>query len=207
MKVTTAPEARPYTTWRFTVEAYHRLAEVGILGEDDRVELIEGELVMSSPISSRHAACVKRLNALFNTILQGRAIVGVQDPLRLGEHSEPEPDLMLLRPREDFYRDAHPGPEDVHLVIEVSEPSLAYDRQVKLPLYARFGVPEVWLVNLVEDRLEVYREPHGGTYTHKAVYTQGRIAPQAFPNLHMDVAALLMRDIEASRHDPEHVVR
>ncbi len=193
---------RPYTTWRFTVEDYHRLAEAGILGEDDRVELIEGDLVMSSPISSRHAACVKRLNALFNAALQGRAIVGVQDPLRLGEHSEPEPDLMLLRPREDFYRDAHPGPEDVYLVIEVSETSLAYDREVKLPLYARFGVPEVWLVNLVEDRLEVYRTPRGGSYTHKAVYTQGRVAPQAFPDLGLDVAVILMRDVDAPRRGP-----
>ena len=195
---------RPYTTWRFTVEDYHRLAEAGILGEDDRVELIEGDLVMSSPISSRHAACVKRLNALFNAALQGRAIVGVQDPLRLGEHSEPEPDLMLLRPREDFYRDAHPGPEDVYLVIEVSETSLAYDREVKLPLYARFGVPEVWLVNLVEDRLEVYRTPRGGSYTHKAVYTQGRVAPQAFPDLDLDldVTTILMRDVDAPRRGP-----
>ncbi len=193
---------RPYTTWRFTVEDYHRMAEVGILGEDDRVELIEGELVMSSPISSRHAACVKRLNALFSTALQGRAIVGVQDPLRLGEHSEPEPDLMLLRPRADFYRDAHPGPEDVYLVVEVSETSLAYDREVKLPLYARFGVPEVWLVNLVEDRLEVYRAPRSGSYTHKAVYTQGRVAPQAFPDLDLDVAAILLRDVNAPRRRP-----
>ena len=198
---------RPYTTWRFTVEDYHRLAEAGILGEDDRVELIEGDLVMSSPISSRHAACVKRLNALFSTALQGRAIVGVQDPLRLGEHSEPEPDLMLLRPREDFYRDAHPGPEDVYLVIEVSETSLAYDREVKLPLYARFGVPEVWLVNLVEDRLEVYRTPHGGSYTHKAVYTQGRVAPQAFPDLGLAVAAILMRDVDAPRRGPDPEAR
>ncbi len=191
MPTTPQVRTRPYTTWRFTVEEYHRLGEAGILREDERVELIEGELVMNSPISSRHAACVDRLTALLVPRCQGRAIVRVQSPLRLGEHSEPEPDLMLLRPREDFYREAHPGPEDVYLVIEVSETSLAYDREVKLPLYAHFGLPEVWLVNLVEGRLEVYRMPRKGKYTQKAVYTQGRVAPQAFPDLDIDVTVLL----------------
>ncbi len=185
-------QARPYTIRPFTVEEYHRMGQAGILREDERVELIEGELVMNSPISSRHAACVDRLTALLVPALTGRAIVRVQSPLRLGTHSEPEPDLMLLRYREDFYRDAHPGPEDVLLVIEVSESSLAYDRDVKHPLYARFGIPEVWLVNLVENRLEVYRNPSAGVYTQQTLFTQGRVAPLAFPDLDVDVATVLM---------------
>lgn len=189
-----AVTSRPYTIRRFTVEEYHRLGEVGILGEDDRVELIEGELVMNSPISSRHAACVDVHTVLLVPRCQGRAIVRVQSPLRLGEHSEPGPDVMLLRPRADYYREAHPGPEDVHLVIEVSETSLAYDREVKLPLYARFGLPEGWLINLVENQIEVYWNPQGGAYAQRAVYTQGTVAPQAFPDVTLDVATLLLRE-------------
>jgi len=125
--------AAPLVRHRFTVEEYHRMGQAGILSEDDRVELIEGEIVEMAPVGSRHAACVKRLNALLSRRAGGRALVSVQDPIRLGEHSEPQPDLALLKPREDFYAAAHPGPEDVLLVIEVAETSLEYDREVKLP--------------------------------------------------------------------------
>lgn len=126
----------------FTVAEYHRMAEAGILGEDDRVELIEGEIVGMTPISSRHAGQVNRLVRLFTQRLGGRAILSVQNPIRLGEHSEPQPDVALLRPRPDFYATAHPGSEDVLLVIEVADlsacdaqagTSAAYDREVKPP--------------------------------------------------------------------------
>jgi Uma2 family endonuclease len=125
----------------FTVEEYHRMAEAGILSEDDRVELIEGELVTMSPIGSRHAACVARLTALLFPV-GGRGILWVQNPIRLGARSEPQPDVALLRYRPDFYASAHPGPEDVLLVVEVAETSADADRSLKIPLYARYGIPK-----------------------------------------------------------------
>jgi len=143
----------------FTVEEYRRMAAAGILGEDDRVELLEGEIVQMEPIGSRHAGCVNRLNRIFVERAGGRAVVTVQNPITLGLHSEPQPDLVLARPRPDDYADAHPGPGDILLVVEVAETSARYDRGMKLPVYARFGVPEAWMVNLKEERVEVYREP------------------------------------------------
>lgn len=143
----------------FTVDDYHAMGEAGILTEDDRVELIEGHLVAMSPIGSRHAACVKRLNQLLTQCAKGRVLVGVQDPVRLGTYSEPEPDVALLRPRADFYAERHPGPEDVLLLIEVADTTAETDRRVKAPLYARSSVAELWLILLDEDCVEVYRHP------------------------------------------------
>jgi Uma2 family endonuclease len=143
----------------FTVEEYHRMAAAGILGEDDRVELLEGEIVQMEPIGSRHAGCVNRITRIFVERAGGRAVVTVQNPITLGLHSEPQPDLVLARPRADDYANAHPGPGDILLIVEVAETSARYDREVRLPVYARFGLPEAWLVNLTNDRIEVYREP------------------------------------------------
>ena len=123
-----------------TVADYHVLQQAGAFGEDDRLELIEGEIIEMSPISPEHAAHVNRLNKLFAQALGGRALISVQNPVSLGEHSEPQPDLTLLRPRADDYAQSHPGPEDVLLVIEVAETSLDYDRTVKIPLYGRPGM-------------------------------------------------------------------
>ncbi len=148
----------PVTRRKFTVDEYHLLARAGILKEDDRVELIDGEIVEMSPIGSRHAACVARLTEWAGS-LRGRAVVWVQNSVRLGDFAEPQPDLALLRPRADFYAAAHPTPEDVFLVVEVAETSSDYDRQVKIPLYARWGISEAWLVDLEADRVEVYRSP------------------------------------------------
>jgi Uma2 family endonuclease len=175
----------------FTVAEYHRMAEAGILGEDDRVELLEGEIVAMTPIGSRHAACVARLTALLSRV-QERGIVWVQNPIRLGEHSEPQPDLAVLKPRADFYAQAHPEPEDVLLVVEVAETSADYDREVKLPLHARAGIPEVWLVDLTEERIEAYLQPAPNGYREvRHVGRDGRAAPQAFPDLELAVADLL----------------
>ena len=183
---------RAYTTRRFTVEEYYKLAEVGILGEDDRVELIQGEIVVNSPIGSKHAACVKRLNALFSSRVKDQAIVSVQDPIRLSEHSEPQPDLALLKPRPDFYANRHPGPEDVLLIVEVAETSSEYDRQVKIPLYARHGIPEVWLIDLSKGRLTVFRNLQGDAYTHIKEAKKGdRIAPEALSDVDIPVEELL----------------
>ena len=134
------------TRWRFTVHDYHRMGEAGILHEDDRVELIEGELVEMAAIGTRHFSCVNGLTRMLVRGVGDEAIVSVQNPVRLDEHSEPQPDLTVLRMRD--YRESLPVPEDVLLLIEVSDPTLAYDRGVKLPLYARSGIREVWIVDL-----------------------------------------------------------
>lgn len=176
----------------FTVAEYHKMAEVGILSEDDRVELLEGEVVAMSPIGSRHAACVDRLTQYWVAEAGGHAIVRVQGPIRLGEHSEPQPDLALLKPRADFYASSHPGPEDVLLVIEVAETSAAVDREVKVPLYARFGVPEVWLVDLAGGQVEVFREPSAERYQEVTVLRRGdSLAPAFLPDLLLPVDAVL----------------
>ena len=129
-----AVELRRY---RFTTTEYDRMAEAGVLGEDDRVELIEGEILEMSPMGRRHAACVDRLTRLLVRGVGDAAIVRVQNPIVLSDHNEPQPDLALLRPRVDFYTAEHPGPEDALLVVEVSDSSVEYDRQIKVPLYAQ----------------------------------------------------------------------
>lgn len=148
----------------FTVEEYERMVQANILTAAERVELLNGEIVEMSPIGTRHAACVKRLNQLFSQILNGRALVGVQDPIRLSDSSQPQPDLTLLQPRSDFYATAHPQPQDVLLIVEVADASADYDRQVKISLYAQAGIIEVWLVNLAEQYIEVYRQPSVNGY-------------------------------------------
>src|SRR5579863_6654097 len=144
----TAPTERDdvqITRWAISVADYHRIAEAGILGEDDRVELIDGEVRVMSPIGNPHAATVNRYNALLSTLVGKDAIVSVQNPIQLNDMSEPQPDVVLLRFRDDFYADKTPTPADVLLIIEVSDTTLAYDRLEKLPRYALAGIPEVWL--------------------------------------------------------------
>ncbi|MBA2442426.1 MAG: Uma2 family endonuclease [Rubrobacter sp.] len=176
----------------FTADEYHRMAEAGILDEDDRVELIEGEVLEMSPVGSRHAACVNRFNSLFNRQVTDKAIVGVQNPVRLDEHSEPEPDLALLRPREDFYSGDHPAPGDVLLLVEVAETSAEYDSAVKLPLYARAGIPEVWLVNLPDESIELHHRAASGEYRETLRAKRGeRLASKTVPELEVAVGDVL----------------
>ena len=176
----------------FTVEEYHRMVQAGILNEDDRVELIEGEIVKMTPIGSRHAAAVKRLNRLFSQKAGTNFLVSVQDPIHLEEHSEPQPDLALLRPREDFYALAHPEPKDVLLVIEVAETSAEYDREKKVPLYARFGIPEVWLIDLEGEKLEAYRTPSHEGYKEVEVMRRGTfLSPKSLPTLKLPAEEIL----------------
>ena len=148
----------------FSVDEYYRMVDAGILSEDDRVELIEGEVIKMSPIGKFHAACVKRLNELFVFLVGRTATVSVQDPIRLSDFSEPQPDLALLKRRDDFYSSGHPTPEDVLLVVEVADSSVQYDRMIKMSLYARSGIPEVWLVDVARDLVEVYARPVNGRY-------------------------------------------
>ena len=158
------------------------MGEAGILGEDDRLELIEGEIVRMSPIGSRHAACVDRLNALFTARLGKRAIVRVQNPIVINRRTEPQPDLSILKPRADFYAAKHPEPGDVLLVVEVVDTSAGYDRTTKLPLYARAGTREVWIVDVVRQAVEVYRQPALQSFrTHVQLERGQRIAPLSFP--------------------------
>ena len=176
----------------FTVAEYHRMAEAGILREDDRVELVEGEIVQMTPIGSRHAACVMRLVQLLSRQLGQGVLVNVQNPIRLGEYSEPQPDVTLLRFRPDFYAQSHPGPTDVLLAVEVAETSAVYDRDVKLPLYARAGIPEVWLVDLSAEGMEVHRDPTAQGYRQVRRVGRGeRVTPGVFPELDLAVDDIL----------------
>lgn len=173
---------------RFTVEQFHQMTQVGIFTEDDRVELVDGEVIEMTPIGSSHAACVKRLNHLFSRRVGDRALVSIQDPIRIDPHSEPQPDVALLRPRLDYYAPSHPKPQNVLLVIEVAETSAHVDREVKLPLYARAGIPEAWLVDLAQARIEVYREPTPQGYQLvQTVRRAEHLRPTALPDL--EVAA------------------
>jgi Uma2 family endonuclease len=148
----------------FTVDEFHRMAEAGVFAEDDRLELVDGEIVQMTPIGSRHAGCVDRLNDWFGQRLSGKAIVRVQNPVLLGEQTEFYPDIALLKRRPDFYSESHPQPGDVLLVIEVADTTGDYDRRVKVLRYARAGIPEVWVVDLRERAIDVYREAAGGEY-------------------------------------------
>ena len=168
------------------------MGEAGILREDDRVELIDGEIVETTPIGSRHAACVDRLTRFLVRLVGDRAIVRVQNPATIPPHSEPQPDVMLLRPQADFYAAAHPEPRDVLLVIEVADTTLPFDRGVKVPLYARAGVAEVWLIDLTTDSVEVHRHPTGSRYADVGRRARGeRLACQAFPDVELSVDDML----------------
>lgn len=170
------------------------MAETGVLRPDARVELLNGEIIDMSPIGPFHGGVTDYLNEIFTTASKGRWRTRVQNPLRLDDHSEPQPDVMLLKPAPDFYRQRHPQPEDVFLLIEVSDSTLAADQAEKLPAYGRAGVAEMWIVNLNELTIEVYREPHFTGYGSKTIVRAGdTIAPLAFPDAVVDVTELLKK--------------
>src|SRR5262245_17672379 len=177
---------------RFTVTEYERMVRLGILKEEARVELIRGETVAKTPIGDAHIAGVNRLNRLLVQTVGDRAIVSVQNPIRLTD-SEPEPDFCLLAPRADFYATSKAGPADVLLVIEVADTSLDDDREVKRPLYAEAAIAEYWIVNLVDRCLEVYRRPQpDGTYAEARTLRPGDTADiLALPGLTLAVADLV----------------
>ena len=176
----------------FTVDEFHRMGEARVFGEDDRVELVDGEIAAMTPIGSAHASVVNRLNRLFWQRVGEAAIIRVQDPIRLGERSEPQPDLALVRPRPDFYRAAHPAADAVLLLVEVAETSAEADRDAKVPLYARAGILEVWLVDLAAERIEVYRAPSPEGFRDVRALARGEaLAPGAFPNAQFPVDDIL----------------
>jgi Uma2 family endonuclease len=180
------------TRHRLDVDAYYKMAEAGILTEPSRVELIEGDIIDMTPIGSGHAGNTNRLvRAFARTAAEGSVLLTVQTPLRLDGYNEPQPDVMLLRPRLDDYKAGHPSAADVLLLVEVSDSSLAYDRDTKLALYARFGVPEVWIVDIRGGAVEAYRTPKDGAYAHRDGLAAGPLSPALVPELAVDVAWLL----------------
>lgn len=182
---------------RFTVDDYYRLGDIGVIGPDERTELLDGEVVYKIPINSRHSGCVVRLNRIFNRSMGDRALVSIQDPVRLNRFSEPEPDVAILNLRPDSYGDAHPEPADVVLLVEVADSSLDLDRRVKIPLYAAAGIAEVWLVDLVHGSIETYRLPDARGY--RVVERHGRgatLAVASFPDVSVTVDEVLGAAVE-----------
>jgi Uma2 family endonuclease len=182
----------PIPRRRFTVDEYHRMGEAGVLTEDDRVELLDGEIVQMSPIGPPHASTVARLTKLLVRRFGDRATIWVQNPIILDRWSEPQPDLCVLAERSDFYADAHPRPRDVLIGIEVMDTSRSYDRTLKLPLYAKAELREVWLVDLKAEQIDVCRRPALRGYREHDTYARGRtITPLAFPRLRIRVNEIL----------------
>ncbi|MEA5533833.1 Uma2 family endonuclease [Crocosphaera sp. XPORK-15E] len=182
-------------TRKFTVKEYHKMAEFGILTPEDRVELIQGEIIAMSPIGLKHAACVNRLNQLFYKRLGDKIIISIQNPIQLNNYSEPQPDLVLLKPRPDFYENEIPKSEDIYLLIEVADSTIKYDQEVKLTLYAQSNIPEVWIINLNHQTLEVYRQPQGNQYLNQQKDVK-RISPLAFSEISLtshDILGILPR--------------
>ena len=176
----------------FTVSEYERLGETGFFPPDARVELIEGEIIEMSPIGSRHAACVELVAEVIRESVQTRFLVRTQNPIVLNDFSEPQPDIAVLRFRPDRYRNAHPRPEDILLVVEVADITVHYDRNVKAPLYARAGIAETLLFNLPDDRLEYFSRPVRGVYQANRIINRGeRFESTSVPGLTLDIAEIL----------------
>lgn len=177
---------------RFNVDEYYEMARAGILREGERVELLDGEIFEMAPVGDPHNGCVARSNVAFLRRLDGRAIIFVQSPIRLSSGAEPVPDLAILRHRNDYYSLGKPVPDDVYLVIEVSDTTLRYDRGRKLAAYARSGIPEVWIVDLNGEQILIFRSPEGRSYGEEIVVERGgTLAPLAFPDLVLRVEEIL----------------
>lgn len=176
-----------------TVEDYYRMAEAGILSEDDRVELIEGEIVQMVPIGSYHVGCVMRLHNRFLTLeYNNKAFISMQNPIHLNEVSEPQPDLMLLKLRDDFYETSLPTPQEVLLIVEVADSSQEYDHREKIPLYGKAGIEEAWLADVRKRELEIYTQPSKTGYQSVHTYVPGdTVVPLAFPELVLAVNDIL----------------
>jgi Uma2 family endonuclease len=176
---------------KLSVTDYHRMGEAGILHEDDRVELIQGELIEVAPIGSRHASMVSQLTYVLTQAAGTTAFLWAQNPIALPPDSEPQPDIALLKPRTDYYAGSLPGPEDVLLVIEVADTTLAYDRDVKLPLYAQHGIPEVWLFDVQAGSFSIYRDPSPQGY--QRVLSPGKseaVSLAMLPDFTIDLATI-----------------
>jgi Uma2 family endonuclease len=177
--------------YRLTVKEYHGIADAGIFPVDARTELIDGEIIEMPPIGAAHAGITKHLIDLFTRVVQGKAIVDAQDPVVIGIHSELQPDLALLRWREDFYVKSHPQPRDVLLLVEIADTTLEYDRDTKIPLYAKAGISEVWLIDVKGKHLDIYRQPEDGRYaSQRRALELGHLQVEALPSLDFDLSTL-----------------
>jgi Uma2 family endonuclease len=176
----------------FTVDEYYKMAGAGVFAEEDRLELIDGQIIEMSPIGNAHLGCVNAAVDAFTAAFRGRAVVSVQNPLRLNDYTEFQPDVVLLKPRKDAYRGKRPVAEDTLLVVEVSDTTLAYDRNVKVPHFAAAGVPEVWIEDLTGGVLLVFRDPSGSSYkTCLTLNREDTISAQSFPEIVFDISELL----------------
>jgi Uma2 family endonuclease len=176
----------------FTVDEYLRMGEAGVFHPEARLELIEGEIIEMSPVGDRHVVCVNRANALFTSRLAGKVMVSVQNPVRLSRYTEPQPDIVLAPWRDDFYASKRLSAEHTVLVIEISDSTVRYDRNRKMPLYAQAGVPELWIENLQEDVILVYRDPGPKTFSTSLVFHRGEsVSLAAFPDVAFNVDELL----------------
>jgi len=174
------------------IDEWHRMGEAGIFPPEARMELIEGEILHMAPIGFNHAGHVNRLNRIFNRLVLPHALVGVQNPLQLGDLSEPEPDLVLLRPEANDYTTRHPNAADVLLVVEVSDSTLRFDRSQKRRLYATHHIPEYWIVNLIDNCLEVYRQPENGDYLEKISLSKSdSLNLVSLPDMQISIADIL----------------
>ena len=190
----TPPESPPPAREKrkFTVAEYYRMAEVGILHHTERVELLDGEIIVMAPIGIPHATGVRRMERVLHQALGDAAAISVQNPVHLDDHSEPEPDIALLRFREDDYATAHPGPADTLVVVEVSDSTLDFDREIKSKRYAAAGIPEMWVMNLPGDCIDRLDQPGPAGYARHTVFRRGdKISPATLPDLELAVANLL----------------
>jgi Uma2 family endonuclease len=184
----------------FTIDEWHHMGATGLFGEDARVELLDGEVIEMAPIGSRHAGCVKYLARALIEAAGDRAVVAVQDPVVLNSRSEPQPDLAVLAPRADGYRDAHPVPSEILLLIEVADTTLSFDRDTKAPTYGRAGVPECWIVDLAGDQILVMGSPGGAGFEDVRQARRGeQVGLIALPGVVIDVAAVLGPSASAER--------
>ncbi|ESA33788.1 hypothetical protein N836_20085 [Leptolyngbya sp. Heron Island J] len=173
---------------KFTVGQYHQMIESGILTDRDRVELIQGDIIEMSSVGKRHAACVDRLNELFVLKLATKSLIRVQSPIRLSDNSEPQPDVSILKRRDDFYEGGHPTPTEIWALIEVFDSTIDFDREVKIPIYAQDNISEVWLINLNDSLIECYRQPSSTGYQQLQIFNRGEsLTFQSFPNIAVNV--------------------
>jgi Uma2 family endonuclease len=176
---------------RITVDEYHRMAEVGLIAPDARVELIEGEIIEMPPIGNPHAATVDQLNGLLHDDVGKRAIIRCQGPVQLGDFSEPQPDFALLARRNDFYRQQRPTSADTLLAIEVSDTSARYDLNRKMALYAKYGIREYWVIELARRRVHIFRAPTEAGYDDvSCTEDPAAMALTALPDITLDLTSL-----------------
>jgi Uma2 family endonuclease len=189
MHANALPPPRPH---RVTTQEFFRMGEAGVLDPDARIELIEGEMIDMPPIAPAHASRTKRLTLLLIEAIGRRAIVSTQDPILLGDLSAPQPDIAILKPLDDFYSSEHPRAEDVLLVIEVADSSVRYDRERKLPLYARYGIPEIWLIDIPARAIWIHRAPENGAYRNSSrLGPPYRISPSMLDGVELELGALV----------------